>query len=120
MPNLVVSGATLRCTMGSAPSALVVAPDHPRAGGQPVATILDNKPVVNIPPFGLCSSPSNPGVLGRRLPPCAPAIPAAWTPGSSRVKAGNVSVLHQSCQCACQWGGVISIVAPGQQTTSAS
>jgi hypothetical protein len=119
MPNLVVSGALLRCSMGSATSTLLVSPaGGPTAGGLPIATISDNKAIQNIRPFGVCSSPVNPAVgPNKPPPPCIPVIVTPWIPGSPTVRAGNVPVLNQSCLCHCQWAGVISILTAGQQGT---
>ena len=59
------------------------------AGGPLAATIMDYAPLVNILPFGMCSSLANPSVasataaaLGVLTPmPCIPVIPAPWVPG---------------------------------------
>jgi len=121
MPSLVTSGAMLQCTMGSAPSPLGVPPRGISAGGQTVATVTDQVPGTNIRPFGQCRSPANPAVAA--LPPgasapCAPAMVTPWSPGSSSVKAGNLPALHNGCQCICRWGGAVTIISPGQQTTT--
>jgi hypothetical protein len=34
------------------------------------------------------------------------------------VMIGNKPALHASCQCMCQWGGVITITSPGQFTVN--
>jgi hypothetical protein len=122
MANLVVSGALLRCSMGSATSTLLVpGAGGPIAGGLPIATTADNKAIQNIRPFGLCSSPANPGAGPNKPPPlCIPVIVTPWIPGSPTVRASNVPVLNQTCQCHCQWTGVISILTPGQQGTTVS
>ena len=61
--NLVCAGAQLMCSFGMAPSVLAVTPQNKvLCGGPPAANILDNKPVANIPPFGMCSSLANPTV----------------------------------------------------------
>ncbi len=122
MPNLVTSGATLACTLGTATSLFQVpAVGGITAGGVPVATIADHKAMVNIRPFGVCTSPTNPGGgANRPPPPCVPAIVTPWMPGSPSVRTGNVPVLNDTGQCRCQWGGVVSILAPGQQTTTVS
>jgi Domain of unknown function (DUF4280) len=93
-------------------------------GGPPAANIMDNKPMVNIPPFGMCTSPSNPMVaaataaaMGVLTPmPCVPAIAAPWVPGSPTVMVGTAPALNNSSKCMCNWGGVIQILAPGQFT----
>ena len=63
MPMQVVNGAVLMCSFGMAPSNLVVLPvNRVLSGNQPAANIMDHKPMVNILPFGMCITPSNPQV----------------------------------------------------------
>jgi hypothetical protein len=125
MGVLVVAGANLMCSFGVAPSALNVLPVNKiLGGGPPAANIMDNKPMVNIPPFGMCTSPSNPMVaaataaaMGVLTPmPCVPAIAAPWVPGSPTVMVGTAPALNNSSKCMCNWGGVIQILVPGQFT----
>jgi hypothetical protein len=120
-----VSGALLQCSFGVAPSTLNVLPTKAAlAGGPPLATITDFAPLVNIPPFGMCTSLANPVVaaataaaLGVLTPmPCIPAIVAPWAPGSPTVLCGNIPVVNESSQCTCAYGGVIKILVPGQFT----
>ena len=81
---------------------------------------MDNKPIANIPPFGMCMSPSNPTViaataaaLGVLTPmPCVPVIPAPWVPGSPTVLIANMPALNNSSKLMCAWGGVIQISVP--------
>ena len=118
MAKLVCSGAGLQCSFGAAPSTLNVLPV---ALVTPAATIADNKPGVNVPPFGMCSSAANPSVasataaaLGVLTPmPCTPVTAAPWAPGSPTVQIGGVAALNQSSKLACNWGGVIQITSPG-------
>ena len=56
----VVMGATLQCSFGVAPSSLTVLPTNHVLGATPAANIMDNVPMLNVLPFGMCSSPSNP------------------------------------------------------------
>jgi hypothetical protein len=127
MPNLVVMGATIQCTFGAAPSALVVVPK-----GIPVnapftfaATIMDYAPIVNIPTFGLCSAPTNPAViaataaaLGVFTPaPCVPATIAPWTPGAVTTKIGVFPALTDTSICNCAYLGVIKVTFAGQTIT---
>ena len=125
MPIQVCMGATLQCSFGAAPSTLVVLPlNRTMAGGPPVANIMDNKPIVNVPPFGMCSSPSNPTVaaataaaLGVLTPmPCVPVLPAPWVPGAPTVLIGAMPALDNNSKLMCAWAGVIQIVNPGQTT----
>ncbi|MEA5136710.1 MAG: DUF4280 domain-containing protein [Candidatus Fimivivens sp.] len=92
--------------------------------GMPLANIMDNKPMVNILPFGMCSSLANPTVaaataaaMGVLTPmPCIPAMAAPWVPGSPTVLVGGLPALNDSSKCMCSWGGIISVILPGQFT----
>ncbi len=120
----VCMGAVLQCSFGAAPGSLVVPPQNRVLTGTPDANIMDNKPFVNIPPFGMCSSPANPAVaaataaaLGVLTPmPCVPVTPAPWTTGSPTVLIANLPALNNSSKLMCVWGGVIQIVSPGEFT----
>lgn len=122
----VVMGATLQCSFGVAPSSLMVIPKGPptMAGGPLAASIMDFAPMVNILPFGMCTSLANPTVaaataaaLGVLTPmPCVPVTVAPWAPGSPTVLLGTFPVLNNSSKCMCAWAGVISILNPGQFT----
>ncbi len=60
----VAMGAMMTCSFGVAPGSLIVLPTSlVMAGGVPAATIMDSKPIVNIPPFGMCNSMANPTVI---------------------------------------------------------
>ena len=117
-------GATIKCSFGVAPTPLMVLPVNRVINPVPVANIMDNKPFVNILPFGMCNTPSNPAVaaataaaLGVLTPmPCVPVTPAPWVPGSPTVLLGNMPILNNSSQCMCTWGGVITVVTPGSPT----
>lgn len=118
----VIMGATLQCSFGAAPSTLVVLPTNKVSSSTPAASVMDNKPMVNIPPFGMCQSMANPTVaaataaaMGVLTPmPCIPATSAPWAPGSPTVLIGNMPALDSNSKCMCNWGGVIQIVTPGQ------
>jgi Domain of unknown function (DUF4280) len=125
MPIQVTTGATLQCSFGAAPGTLSALPvSRVMAGGMPAATIMDHLPIVNVPPFGMCSSLANPTVasatvaaLGALTPmPCVPATPAPWLPGAATVLTGGNPALDNTCKLMCLWAGVIQIVSPGQVT----
>ena len=120
------SGAMLMCTFGVAPSSLTVLPlNKTNCGGPPAANIMDHKPNVNIAPFGMCISLSNPQVaaattaaMGVLTPqPCIPMTMTPWAPGSPTVMVGKQPALNNTSKCNCLWGGVISITYPGQVPT---
>jgi Domain of unknown function (DUF4280) len=126
MAKLVVHGAALTCSMGTSPSKLSVLPTNETYGGMsPAATVQDMMPQVNIAPFGMCQSPTNPQVAtataaagGTLTPqPCVPATSSPWTPGSANVSiasAAGPAMLSAACQCLCQWGGSIQVQDAGQ------
>ena len=124
MAMQVCMGATLQCSFGAAPSTLAVLPANTVLTATPDANIMDNKPLVNIMPFGMCSSLANPTVaaataaaLGALTPmPCVPVIPAPWVPGSPTVLIANMPALNNSSKLMCAYAGVIQIVNPGQTT----
>jgi hypothetical protein len=115
-------GASLMCSFGAAPSTLVVLPAGRVLTQTPAATIMDNVPLVNIMPFGMCSSLANPAVasataaaLGVLTPmPCIPVTTAPWIVGAPTVLIGDKPALNNSSTLMCNWGGVIQITVPGQ------
>jgi hypothetical protein len=120
----VCMGAAMMCSFGAAPSTLVVLPENRTLTTTPAANIMDSKPIVNVPPFGVCSSPANPTVaaataaaLGVLTPmPCVPVTAAPWAPGAPTVLIGNMPALDSNSKLMCNWGGVIQITSPGQAT----
>lgn len=125
MPIQTVMTAQLMCSMGMAPSQLMVLPVRKTISGSMLAAnIMDYVPMANIMPFGMCITPSNPMVaaatataLGVLTPmPCIPMTMAPWIVGSPTVVLEGFPALNNSSICICNWGGVISIVNPGQVT----
>ena len=121
----VCMGATLMCSFGMSPSSLVVLPKNKTMTSYvPAANIMDNVPMVNILPFGMCTSLANPTVaaatsaaLGVLTPmPCVPVTVAPWAPGSPTVMLGNMPALNNTSTLMCNWAGVIQITMPGQTT----
>jgi Domain of unknown function (DUF4280) len=121
----VCMGATLQCSFGAAPSSLVVLPVNCVMTGVPAATIMDHAPMVNVMPFGMCTSMANPEViaetaaaLGVLTPaPCIPNTVAPWVVGAPTVMIGSMPALDSSSKLMCIWAGVIQVVVPGQTTT---
>ncbi len=117
-------GAMLQCSFGAAPSSMVVLPASMVLTQTPDANIMDNKPIAEILPFGVCSSIANPAVaaataaaLGALTPmPCVPVIPAPWVPGAPTVLIANMPALDNNSKLMCAWGGVIQVANPGQAT----
>ncbi len=111
----------MQCSFGTAPSTLSVLPQNKvMFENKPVATIMDNKPFVNIAPFLLCMSLSNPATasltaaaLGVLTPgPCTPVTVAPWTPGAVKTLVANFPALTDSSMCNCAYGGIIKVNVP--------
>jgi hypothetical protein len=127
MPLQVCMGAQMMCAFGMAPSSLVVLPaNRTLTNMMPAANVMDHIPLVNIMPFGMCMSPSNPEVaaataaaLGVLTPmPCIPVTPSPWTPGEATVTLGNQPALDNISQLQCVWGGLISFTDAGEETVN--
>lgn len=121
MGMCVLGGAILQCSFGAAPSTLNVLPMAKVMSAMALASIMDYVPMMNIMPFGMCSSLANPVVaaaaaaaMGVLTPmPCIPVIPAPWIPGSSTVLVGGKPALNNGCKLMCAYGGTITIQSPG-------
>lgn len=122
MPTPVVNGAMTACTMGLAPSTLIVPPlNRTTVGGQPMAVITDMVPFMNVLPFVLCNSISNPATatltaaaLGVLTPgPCAPVTVGPWSPGAFKATVSGIPALTDSSTCKCAYMGEIKITFSG-------
>ena len=127
MAMQVCMGAMMQCSFGMTPSSLVVLPvNRVNTDQQPDANIMDYKPMVNIMPFGMCMTPSNPAVaaatsaaMGVLTPvPCMPVTTSPWTPGAETVTIGGAPALDNSSMLMCMWGGMIQFVSPGEFTVT--
>jgi hypothetical protein len=119
MGKQVSTGASLQCSMGSAPATFSASGGHVKATA--AAGVVTDVGQGNVPPFAMCKSLANPQVQaattsagGTLTPqPCVPVL-TPWTPGSKKVTIGGVAALDDSSQCSCTWGGVITVKSPGQ------
>ncbi len=124
MGQQVCMGAMMQCSFGVAPSSLMVLPVHRTLTQTPAANIMDNKPMLNVPPFAMCQSLANPMVaaataaaLGVLTPmPCIPNTPAPWVVGAPTVLLDGMPTLNNSAKLMCAWAGVIQISFAGQAT----
>ena len=120
MGKFVTNNAVLQCSFGMTPSPLTVVRPLTSVGNMQLANIMDFAPMVNIKPFGMCRSLTNPTVAsataaacGELTPmPCIPVITGPWSPGG-QAKVANFPVLTDSCKCMCAYGGSISVTYPG-------
>lgn len=125
MPQAVVHGALTMCSFGQMPGSLNVLPaNRTMAGNLPQANIMDNKPFVNVMPFGLCMSLANPitaaqtaAAMGVLTPgACTPMTSAPWAPGAAQTQVASFPALTNNCKCVCSYGGVIQITYSGVAT----
>lgn len=128
MPLNAVQSATLMCSFGMAPATLNVLPTaRVMVEGRPAAVIADSAPMLNIPPFGMCTSLANPTVaaatsaaLGVLTPmPCVPAT-TPWVPVAQRTLIGGQPALTSGSTCTCAFGGMIQISFQGAVRTMSS
>ena len=123
MPST-VAGAVLQCTFGEAPCQMGPTPGETSTiGGQPACTAGTNVPFVNITGFTNCKSLANPATLastianGGKLTPeaCTPITAGGdWVPGFPKGMHKGKAMLTDSSILMCAYGGVISVVQPGQ------
>ena len=127
MTPIACSGATMMCTFGTTPTALIPTPGTVLAPSMVVATTTDIVAYTNIPSFGMCTSVANPvvasataaasGVLTPQT--CIPVPVSPWAPGAPTVLAGSLPVLNSGSVTTCSWAGVISLLSTGQTTSLA-
>ncbi|MFN7726924.1 MAG: DUF4280 domain-containing protein [Rubrivivax sp.] len=118
------TGALMKCSFGMAPSTFVATPKMVQTSQMDAGNIMDNVPMMNVPPFGMCQSLANPTVaaataaaMGALTPmPCIPVLPAPWAPGSPTVLVSNMPALNDSSMLMCAWAGVIQFNMAGQVT----
>jgi hypothetical protein len=111
------TGSPLRCDLGTAHSAFLV------ASGK--ATVADCRAYVNILPFGQCKSDSHPANLNHvgfadpklgvevsfksKRPPCTPVIVGCWDGHFNKTNGliDQTQVIDKSARCNCYYGGSI-------------
>ena len=118
----VCMGGVMMCTFGMAPSSIVPTPKPIMTSNMVAANIMDHKPLMNIPPFGMCMSLANPTVaaataaaLGVLTPmPCIPNTPAPWVPGSPTVILEKFPALNETSKQMCVWAASSASRFPGR------
>ena len=116
MAFYVNNGTCIKCSFGSTQSTIQVI-RMINVDGAAFANIMDNKPMVNIKPFGMCRSLANPTVasatsaaMGVLTPmPCIPNTSTApWMPGKIDFQIDGKPALMDDCKLMCMWGGIIN------------
>lgn len=116
MALVVCHGATLRCSFGQAPSTLIVPAPGRVFAGAPIANITDFVPLVNVSPFGACTSPANPAVAAALMAPqpCVPQTVAPWIAPGQTNAVRKLPLVQATDRLVCLWGGAIEVVSAGQ------
>lgn len=118
MAFYVNSGTKIKCSMGTTQGTIQVLPDRTvKVDGAYMANIMDNKPMANIMPCGMCRSLANPTVasatsaaMGVLTPmPCIPNTTAPWIPGKIDLLVNNKPALMSDHKLICIWAGLIEI-----------
>ena len=129
MSEIVVATGTCMCSMGMAPAPLKVTSNTKvLADGKPCGTMADAKGLVNVGPFGMCTSLANPAVaaatvaaLGVLTPqPCVPVVAGTWIPTKPKVLIGGKPCLSSDCKAVCVYAGSLSVTFAGQVKATAN
>ncbi len=118
----VCTGATLKCSMGTATSKLNATPKNVTLIGKDQANIADYVSQINVPSFGKCRSLAYPPTAsataanhGRLTPmPCIPGTCPKWQAVDKDSLVCGEPALLKPATLKCMYGGTISIVSPGQ------
>lgn len=118
----VCTGAVLKCTMGTSTTKLKATPKNVSLVGKDQANIADFVSMVNVPSFGRCRSLAYPPTAaataanhGRLTPmPCVPGTCPFWTAVDRNSLVCGQPALLKAAKLNCTFGGIISIVSPGQ------
>ena len=122
----VCTGARLRCSLGTSGCKLKATPKNVTLAGHDQANIADSVPRTNVPGFGKCWSPANPPTMAETaahhgvLTPgaCALVTVPRWLAVDPNSLVCGEPALLKPATLQCVYGGVISIVNPGQNLES--
>lgn len=121
--SYVVLGATTECSFGSMKSKLVTPTGHGVfINNKAQLNIMDFTPMINIMPFGLCSSLANPAVAAATAAncgvltkmPCIPVVVTPWLGGKMDKLLENFPALLNDSTNMCTFCGRITITDDGQ------
>jgi len=107
MAQVISNTALLKCSLGVTPAPLIVLPaNRTLSAGNPLATIKDAAPFLNIPPFGMCAA----------CPAPCPCIPKTvmWQANGKKTINGGMPAINKDSKLMCMMGGTIEVIMPGQ------
>ena len=123
--NVVGLTSLLQCSFGTVPTPLIVLPDKSVVmEGMLCGSITDNVPFANIPGYVLCLSLGNPEVLSATIAnfgvltpmPCTPMTLEPWISSCFDVILRDGPALDQTSLLVCDFGGLITVIEPGNFT----
>lgn len=121
--EMVVSLATTTCSYGVGVSSIEALPKLVTINEQPVLTVVEYAPFVNLLPYPSCISPNHPLAKAGIPPPfpCMPIVAAPWEQGTEQTKTCAMSLVTNSCSCDCTFAeGKISFIQAGQVACTAN
>jgi len=122
--SYVVAGAKLSCSQGDQTSILKMPVSHGvYTKDKAKMNTMDYKPYVNIQPFGLCQTLSNPTVAAATAAnngvlkpmPCTPVVTMPWINGKSDQLIENSPALINQSTNMCIYCGTIKVEDDGQE-----
>lgn len=106
----------MRCSYGTLPAPLTIPPRGTSTSRtQALATVADSVPLVNVPPFGGCLSPTHPAAGGGVPPPCMPQPNGPWSGTGLGTRVSGAPALTADATLTCTHGGVITVSHAGQR-----
>ncbi len=119
--SYVVKGAKLKCSCGDQECSLQLMNHDSKIKGKEQANIMDFAPMMNVLPFGMCSSMLNPALIAAKAAsngavqkvPCIPVIPAPWLGGKMNKLVKGAPALLKSSTLMCAYMGQIKIQDDG-------
>lgn len=123
----VVRGAELKCAFGDQSSKLQMPMDHGVFVDRDAqANLMDNKPMINILPFGQCNAPLNPTLIAAKAAssgavqkvPCIPVTVAPWIGAKMDALVGKLPAVTDASCLLCAWMGRITVENAGQKLES--
>ena len=120
MACFVLDGIRIKCIMGDMESELEVTDPKGEGyiSGKAAANIMDNIPLINIQPFGMCKSLQNPAVAGAtslclgvlQPQPCMPVITDKWKNGTDpKIYIRGEPALMDDAELKCEYQGIIEV-----------
>ena len=122
--SYVVAGAQLSCSQGDQTSILKMPVSHGvYTKNKAQMNTMDYKPNVNIQPFGLCQTLSNPTVAAATAAnngvlkpmPCTPVVTMPWINGKSDQLIERFPALTNQSTNMCLYCGTIKVEDDGQE-----